>query len=146
MIVLPENEWVSPSEVVLEDESVEEGVGEVLEKENMLLLDISLRKENIKPTGKVVGVIRRNWRPYCGVLQGGSDGVYHLFVPADKKLPKIRIETRQSEFLKTQKIIVSIDSWNRSSRYPSVSKRFFSKNLIELDFLFFSGSFCACFG
>lgn len=48
------------------------------------------------------------------------DGVYQLFVPADRSIPKIRIETRQAEFLRTQKLIVTIDSWPRHSRYPHV--------------------------
>lgn len=50
----------------------------------------------------------------------GMDGVFQLFVPADRSIPKIRIETRQAEFLRTQKLIVTIDSWPRHSRYPHV--------------------------
>jgi exosome complex exonuclease DIS3/RRP44 len=42
----------------------------------------------------------------------------HLFVPAERKIPKIRIETKQAETLCTQRIIVAIDSWPRNSRYP----------------------------
>lgn len=45
--------------------------------------------------------------------------VKHLFVPAERKIPKVRIETRQSETLSSQRIIVAIDSWPRNSRYPS---------------------------
>lgn len=44
----------------------------------------------------------------------------HLFVPAEKKIPKIRIETRQYDKLKDQRVIVSIDTWPRNSRYPLV--------------------------
>lgn len=44
----------------------------------------------------------------------------HLFVPAEKKIPKIRIETRQYDKLKDQRVIVSIDTWPRTSRYPLV--------------------------
>ncbi len=46
------------------------------------------------------------------------EGTRHLFVPAERKIPKIRIETRQAVTLSSQKIIVAIDSWPRSSRYP----------------------------
>ncbi len=42
----------------------------------------------------------------------------HIFVPAEKKIPKIRIETRQSAVLLGQRIIVAVDSWPRHSRYP----------------------------
>ncbi|KAK4337208.1 hypothetical protein RND71_043307 [Anisodus tanguticus] len=42
----------------------------------------------------------------------------HLFVPAEKKIPFIRIETRQYHNLKNQRIIVAIDSWPRDSKFP----------------------------
>lgn len=67
-----------------------------------------------------MGIIRRKWRQYCGILLPSilSDGTRHLFVPAERKIPKIRIETRQAATLSSQKIIVAIDSWPRTSRYP----------------------------
>lgn len=70
-------------------------------------------------TGKVVGIIRRKWRQYCGILQANliTGTTRHLFVPAERKIPKVRIETRQSEQLKSQRIIVAIDQWPRHSRY-----------------------------
>lgn len=40
-------------------------------------------------------------------------------MPAEKKIPKVRIETRQYETLSKERIIVAIDSWPRHSRYPS---------------------------
>jgi exoribonuclease R len=48
--------------------------------------------------------------------------VRHIFVPAERKIPKVRIETRQADVLSGQRIIVAIDSWPRNSRYPLVSK------------------------
>lgn len=44
--------------------------------------------------------------------------VKHIFVPAERKIPKVRIETRQAELLYKKRIIVAIDSWPRNSRYP----------------------------
>lgn len=122
--IFEKNEWVAPSEIVLEDESAQESaVIDVLKKENELKELTTKKKKDVKPTGKVVGVIRRNWRQYCGILQqDSSDSLYQLFIPADKKIPKIRIETRQAEVLRNQKIIVAIDSWPAYSRYPNVSK------------------------
>lgn len=26
----------------------------------------------VEPTGRVVGIIRKNWRPYCGILMASS--------------------------------------------------------------------------
>lgn len=45
----------------------------------------------------------------------------HLFTPADRRIPRIRIETRQASTLVGQRIIVAIDGWPKNSRYPNVS-------------------------
>ncbi len=42
----------------------------------------------------------------------------HLFKPAERRIPRIRIETRQADTLEGQRIVVVIDSWPRNSRYP----------------------------
>ena len=93
--------------------------GDELEKEEKLLR-ASRMSDQRQPTGRVVGIIRRKWRQYCGILLPSVliEGTRHLFVPAEKKIPKIRIETRQAATLSSQKIIVAIDSWPRTSRYP----------------------------
>ncbi|KAJ1980776.1 exosome catalytic subunit dis3 [Dimargaris cristalligena] len=79
-----------------------------------------------KPTGKVVGIVRRNWRPYCGHLESrsvrshtqaaGSQSV--MFAAMDKRIPKIKVRTRQAHQLLGQRIVVNIDSWPRDSKYP----------------------------
>lgn len=62
---------------------------------------------------------------YCGSLQpmpmpAGSGGVAHaLFVSKDRRIPKIRIQTRQLENLANKRIVVAVDSWDVLSRYPS---------------------------
>lgn len=45
----------------------------------------------------------------------------HLFTPADRRIPRIRIETRQASTLAGQRIMVAIDGWPKHSRYPNVS-------------------------
>lgn len=120
--IFSEDQWISPSDVILEDESaVETAVADVLEKEDQLKQLSRKKDKDVKPTGRVVGIVRRKWRQYCGILQQeSSDSVYQLFIPADRKIPKIRIETRQANVLRSQKIIVAIDSWPLHSRYPNV--------------------------
>ena len=68
----------------------------------------------------MVGILKRKWRQYCGIIQSSpvANTVNHIFVPAEKSVPKVRIETRQYSTLKGQRIIVAIDSWPRHSRYP----------------------------
>ena len=41
-----------------------------------------------------------------------------LAVPQDRRLPKIRIQTRQAAALVDQRIVVVIDSWPADSPYP----------------------------
>ncbi|VAI24595.1 unnamed protein product [Triticum turgidum subsp. durum] len=78
-----------------------------------------------RPVGRVVGIIKRNWNSYCGSLEpmpmpAGSGGVAHaLFVSKDRRIPKIRIQTRQLGNLLNKRIIVAVDSWDVMSRYPS---------------------------
>uniref|UniRef100_A0A9J7Z6N4 Protein DIS3 homolog n=1 Tax=Cyprinus carpio carpio TaxID=630221 RepID=A0A9J7Z6N4_CYPCA len=75
----------------------------------------------LKPTGRVVGIIKRNWRPYCGMLSQSmiKEATRHLFTPADRRIPRIRIETRQAANLAGQRIMVAIDGWPKNSRYPN---------------------------
>ena len=73
----------------------------------------------VMPTARVVGIWRRGWREYCGVLllAGAARGQRrYLFAPAERRVPRIRIETRQADVLKAQRIVVVIDAWPRDSR------------------------------
>ncbi|XP_069000611.1 exosome complex exonuclease RRP44 [Embiotoca jacksoni] len=119
--LLPRNQWVSPSSVVLQDEGAakDDNVEEEEEEKNVLM--ISAAEAARKPTGKVVGIIKRNWRPFCGMLNVSQikESTRHLFTPADRRIPRIRIETRQSSTLAGQRIMVAIDGWPKDSRYPN---------------------------
>ncbi|KAB1267766.1 Exosome complex exonuclease RRP44 [Camelus dromedarius] len=96
-----------------------------------VLLKSAVSEKMLKPTGRIVGIIKRNWRPYCGMLSKSDikESRRHLFTPADKRIPRIRIETRQASTLEGRRIIVAVDGWPRSSRYPNGH---FVKNLGEV--------------
>lgn len=65
--IFPEDEWRKPSDIVLEDKA--DDPGDFLEEESILLNTAkSAASADISPTGKVVGIIRRKWRQYCGIL------------------------------------------------------------------------------
>lgn len=115
--ILPEEEWSCPSSLIMEDE--EEKADDETQTEDADIKAKAARGPKLK-TGRVVGIIKRNWRQYCGMLQpsGIKGGNRHLFVPAERKIPKIRIETRQSKSLQGQRIVVVIDNWPKNSRYP----------------------------
>jgi exosome complex exonuclease DIS3/RRP44 len=123
--LLPESEWKSKSDVVLLiDEEVEDDGDEKDSKEVINFL--KKKNETVKrPTAKVVGIIKRNWRQYCGILRERNQNINttalmsrYLFVPNDRNIPFIRVETRQYDALKSQRIVVAIDSWPRDSKYP----------------------------
>ena len=131
--LFPESEWSCPSGVVMKDaeeEKMEERttVDEDLNSDETMEVDKVVQKpvdkSLIQPTGRVVGIIKRNWRPYCGTLlplaAGGSLQTTrrYTFIPADRRIPRVRLETRQASILMGKRIIVSIDSWPRSSRFP----------------------------
>ena len=115
--ILPESEWSLPSGVVTDKEAVEEKINDDVEPEQVVA---TVNKEDLHMTGKVVGIVRRNWKTYCGTLLPLPDMrvTHHTFVPANHNIPRIRIETRQGDMLLGQRIVVSIDSWPRSSRFP----------------------------
>ncbi|XP_020848099.1 exosome complex exonuclease RRP44 [Phascolarctos cinereus] len=118
--LLPKSQWVAPSSVVLQDEGQNgDDVEDEEEKENTL--KTAINEKMLRPSGRVVGIIKRNWRPFCGMLSKSDikESRRHLFTPADKRIPRIRIETRQASTLEGQRIIVAIDGWPKNSRYPN---------------------------
>ena len=113
--ILPESEWQSPSKVVMEDKNVS--------PDGTIDEDVKGSESGVKKltTGKIVGIMQERRRPFCGVLLYSdyfAHSLYHMFVPDNKSIPKVCIETRQSKELKGQRIIVQIDTWPRNSRYP----------------------------
>ncbi|CAI5449786.1 unnamed protein product [Caenorhabditis angaria] len=121
--LLDEAEWIAPEkrirlrdveEYVKNAEEMDEAEGEAGEPRS------KKARKNVVPTAKVVGIIKRNWRQYCGMLLPSSikGARRHLFCPAERLIPRIRIETEQAEILCEQRIIVAIDHWPRDSKYP----------------------------
>ncbi|KAI9482525.1 hypothetical protein BDB00DRAFT_857485 [Zychaea mexicana] len=73
------------------------------------------------PTGRVIGILNRNWRSYVATLQEDtpSNGLFHLAIPLDSVIPKIRIRHHDVTLIQNQRIVVRIDSWPTSSQYPN---------------------------
>ncbi|KAI7647973.1 ribonuclease R, partial [Hortaea werneckii] len=141
--VLPKDQWKAPSSKVIEEEDV--GKNENPENEDDAAEAIVTQQERkalqeevkrvhgrstegqAQPTAKVVGIIKRNWRQYVGHIDRESvrsrakesRAQQTVFlVPMDKRVPKIRVRTRQAGSLLGQRVLVTIDSWDRESRYP----------------------------
>ncbi|KAF7544075.1 hypothetical protein G7Z17_g10237 [Cylindrodendrum hubeiense] len=138
--VLPEDQWKEPSTKIIEEEAItrnenadaEEGQDFVSEKERKALQEQvkktqkSTSESRPQPTARVVGVIKRNWRQYVGHIdpssaskssQGRKQANVFL-IPMDKKIPKIRLRTRQVTELLGKRLLVTIDAWDRDSRHP----------------------------
>ncbi|KAK2462485.1 hypothetical protein APHAL10511_005455 [Amanita phalloides] len=144
--VFPEADWSAPADEVVDQETTlqhddaessgddrddDELNAEVLSREKSLLLKEQRTKEKKarekQPTGKVVGIIKRNWRAYVCHIDSTSLtssnptslSVQTVFAtPVSRLLPRIRLRTRQAPTLLGQKILVTVDRWDTTSRYP----------------------------
>eukprot|EP00798_Chlamydomonas_sp_ICE-L_P031430 gene31430-6606_t len=78
-----------------------------------------------RPCGRVVGIIRRNWRErgYCGSLKPTDRSTYGtssvMFMPIERRFPMVRITTRQADTLMDKRLVVVIDGWDIDSMYPT---------------------------
>lgn len=145
----PISQWISSSEtqqksstkdstVGIADETAEPTAGELDNVPDAMNLDDVA--SSMRPTGTVVGILRRNFSNYCGSIYAKSstgklsterdeiaskyetehaDGsTTCVFFPVDNKIPPILIRTTQRERLIGQRILVSMDSWPSFSAYP----------------------------
>jgi len=87
----------------------------------------ALTSSSKQPTGRVVGIVKRNWRAYVCHIDSTSLSSSHstslsqqtvFATPVSRLLPRIRLRTRQAPTLIGQKILVTIDRWDATSRYP----------------------------
>ncbi|KAK1926504.1 hypothetical protein DB88DRAFT_450259, partial [Papiliotrema laurentii] len=140
--IFPKSEWKAPGEEVIDqdvalrdDDADDDESGGVAEREKRKAeqekMDVEAqtkqKSKDILPTGRVVGIVKRNWRAYVCHLDRSSLSAAALTslsqqtvfaTPLSKTLPRIRLRTRQAPTLIDQKILVTIDAWSPNSRYP----------------------------
>ncbi|KRY51407.1 Exosome complex exonuclease RRP44 [Trichinella britovi] len=119
--MLPENEWSCPASVLRLREFESELLLVKTEAEDQVReLSNARTRDNIEPTGKVVGIWRRACRPICGVLEPASSTIssQRLFTPSDRRLPRVLLDLSETAHLVDQRIVATIDCWPISSRYP----------------------------
>lgn len=98
--------------------------------------ETALDSVNKQVTGRVVGIVKRNWRHYCGTIMPPQKSHVILFefparplltlvqqsrvlfMPEDRNVPRVRITTQQVDNLLGMRVIVAIDSWPQKSKYP----------------------------
>ena len=131
--LLPESEWKGATDAVLDSETAQRNddarEDDDDDEEAASAPDVEAPADGGKtqPTGRVVGIARRNWRSYVAHIDAtsvnegalASLGPQTVFAtPVDRKIPRIKIRTRQVGELLGQKILVTMDEWRASSRYP----------------------------
>ncbi|KAJ7994576.1 hypothetical protein DPEC_G00250900, partial [Dallia pectoralis] len=109
--LLPKGEWRGRTTALTEGQGEEKG--EETQGQPM-------------PTGRVVGILQRNWRdyvvtfpPWVETQSQGRNSLRILATPWDQRIPKIRISTHQADTLQDHRVIVRIDSWDSTSLYPN---------------------------
>lgn len=135
--VLPKEQWKQPSSKIIDEETMNQNEGADEEEETGAIVTEGERRalqEEVKsahlagadraqPTARVVGVVKRSWRQYVGTVDasaGGGNRQQTVFLtPMDKKIPKIRMRTRQVDELIGKRVVATIDVWDRDSRYPA---------------------------
>ena len=110
--------------------------------------ETSKSSKNTLISGRVVGIIKRNWTSYCGSIEIKEGYTYIpgtsvflilvsaewfqvFFIPVNRQIPKIRFKTRQYNEIVDKRIIVfavflkdlncsqvAIDDWTSDSVYP----------------------------
>ncbi|KAF5369035.1 hypothetical protein D9758_002962 [Tetrapyrgos nigripes] len=139
--VFDEKEWKAPADEVIDAETTlknddaedsgeegdENGEEVMAEESRILRSEAQAAASERQPTGRVVGVIKRNWRAYvCHIdttsltstLTTSLSTQTVFATPVSRLLPRIRLRTRQAPSLLNQKILVTIDRWDTTSRYP----------------------------
>ncbi|GAA6054375.1 hypothetical protein JCM3770_003344 [Rhodotorula araucariae] len=137
--LLPESEWRSPNEKVVDADAKDEDPdapvdpnedgadGPAASESSLSRPSAPASTRDVQPTGRVVGILRRAWRPYVCTLRVTSllseafattSSRTVTATPVQRGIPSIRIRTRQAAQLAGQKFLVSIDRWGAASRLP----------------------------
>ncbi|KAI9802047.1 MAG: hypothetical protein M1825_003103 [Sarcosagium campestre] len=139
--VLPKEQWKTSSSRIIEESTFNKNENadaaedeSVVTEQERKALQQEVKKvhgqglqDRPQPTARVVGITKRNWRQYVGhVDQASVSSSAKLgrkqqtvfLIPMDKRIPKIRVRTRQAGDLLGKRVLVTIDAWDRESRYP----------------------------
>lgn len=81
-----------------------------------------------QPAGRVVGILAQKRRLYCGSidtadlervsLSPATGSIAVLFQPKDNRIPRIRLTTKNVDFLKDKRLSVVIDDWSEWKSFP----------------------------
>lgn len=112
--LFPEDQWESSSMYIIDSDAPY--IDQIKENDNNFLKGVSSQFK--RPTGKVVGIIRKNWREYVGSIVHDDSNNQTLFIPIDRRIPKIQIKLSEPKELVGKRVIVIIDGWDENSLLP----------------------------
>jgi len=145
----PVEQWINPLGQAVEQKSdaknvdvmpMETAEASIRDSDNVTD-EVEVNQGLVKPTAKVVGIVRRNFRQnYCGSIYTSQpnelvsddkreiaaacemehpDGTFTcVFFAVDKRVPPVLIRTSQLDRLLGKRLLVAIDSWPADSPYP----------------------------
>lgn len=125
--ILPREQWTKQGAVQAEvttEETTEKPEEELVSFPAIEHIpDEPVTMTSAEPCGKVVGIIRRSLRTICGsidrkTIKENANAQNVLVVPLDRRMPRIRIRTRNAQTLANHRLVVTVDGWERTSRYP----------------------------
>ncbi|KAI3651168.1 hypothetical protein MP228_004649 [Amoeboaphelidium protococcarum] len=141
--LLPKSQWKIAAETIIDEEGdlqaevtaqitdadglIKDASDDMVEQDDNNA-DPPIVSEGDIPVAQVVGIVKRNWRCYAGVIDAsrvdaagdmGAQSRSVWFYPSEKRIPKIRIKTRQLNQLKGQRFLVNIDGWSVNDNFPS---------------------------
>ena len=123
--LLPKSEWSIPSNLAIgvEDADVDSDAeeSEIDITTSSKTTDTGGQEKDAKPTGKVIAIAQRSWRPYCGTVseQSYKGGESALFVPIARGVPKVRVRSRRVKEFIGKRVLLIVDKWDRNSLHPS---------------------------
>lgn len=122
--VLKKSDWIGEDHGMTVDPDEEE-----TRKNPSAIVDgeVTVNDEGVaalKAVGRVVGILNRKYRAYVGSIDRSAvreDAPVQnlLFFPMDRRIPRIRIRTRQAVNLVGKRILVCVDGWERGDKSPS---------------------------
>ncbi|GAM29330.1 hypothetical protein SAMD00019534_125060 [Acytostelium subglobosum LB1] len=133
VVLLPESQWIASDDntgLALDQNDMDDELREEVQVQdegavsNTSSLSLSSRKATSTKytmTGKVVGIIQRNWRDYVATIEARASlqSNYVFVVPLDSRLPLIRVPTKNSANFVGRRIVVRIDNWDINSNNPT---------------------------
>ena len=142
------NKKPKESKVGISEETAEPTQSELSNVPDVMTLNGEDATKSLRPTGKVVGILRRNTDLYSGSLwerhnsvavntvhddedaateredlskwehEHADGSVTCVFLPVDAKIPPLLIRTTQRDRWVGQRLVVAMDSWPADSPFP----------------------------